>query len=194
MGELCGLNWSVSDAFVSATEPNPASSHPKLSPWWLMKLEAPKICWQSAIAPSWLDWTACAGMSWSMEINVNCWDWERAGGWWSRGMEANERENVPLISVKTDRRPADTVAAAAGGRGSELTSASAPEDSCSVILPPKSDSFYWVSERSVHIKWLPFYWAQGEGRTGESKSNHSKWNKSGALKVLAPNTLLNCPD
>lgn len=29
------------------------------------------------------------------------------------GMEENERENVPLISVKTDPRPADTVAAVA---------------------------------------------------------------------------------
>lgn len=35
------------------------------------------------------------------------------------GMEENERENVPLISVKTDPRPADTVAAVASSRGSE---------------------------------------------------------------------------
>ena len=48
------------------------------------------------------------------------------------GMEENERENVPLISVKTDPRPADTVAATASSRGSNLTSVRTPEDSCSV--------------------------------------------------------------
>lgn len=45
------------------------------------------------------------------------------------GMEENERENVPLMSVKTDHRPADTVAAVASSRGSELTSVREPEDS-----------------------------------------------------------------
>lgn len=53
-------------------------------------------------------------------------------------MEENERENVPLISVKTDPRPADTVAAVA----SKLTSVREPEDSCSVILPPSLGSFF----------------------------------------------------
>ncbi|TNN89407.1 hypothetical protein EYF80_000010 [Liparis tanakae] len=60
-------------------------------------------------------------------------------------MEENERENVPLISVKTDPRPADTVAAVAGSRGSKLTSVRKPEDSCSVIPPPSLGSFYWIS-------------------------------------------------
>jgi len=63
------------------------------------------------------------------------------------GMEENERENVPLISVKTDPRPADTVAAVAG---SELTSVRKPEDSCSVIPPPSPGSLYWISERNVY--------------------------------------------
>lgn len=49
------------------------------------------------------------------------------------GMEENERENVPLISVKTDPRPADTVAAVASSNGSKLTSVRKPEDSCSMI-------------------------------------------------------------
>lgn len=57
------------------------------------------------------------------------------------GMEENERENVPLISVKTDPRPADTVAAMASSGGSNLTSVRKPEDSCSVILPPSLGSF-----------------------------------------------------
>lgn len=65
-------------------------------------------------------------------------------------MEENERENVPLISVKTDPRPADTVAAVASSRGSGLTSVREPEDSCSVILPPSLGSFYWISERNVY--------------------------------------------
>lgn len=63
------------------------------------------------------------------------------------GMEENERENVPLISVKTDPRPADTVAAVASSRGSKLTSVRKLEDACSVILPPSLGSFYWISER-----------------------------------------------
>lgn len=52
-----------------------------------------------------------------MEINLNYWDW--GGAAVGLGMEENERENVPLISVKTDPRPADTVAAVASSRGSE---------------------------------------------------------------------------
>lgn len=56
------------------------------------------------------------------------------GGGLGLGMEENERGNVALISVKTDPRPADTVAAVAGSRGSELTSVRTPEDSCSTKL------------------------------------------------------------
>lgn len=67
-----------------------------------------------------------------MEINLNYWDWGVAVG---LGMEENERENVPLILVKTDPRPADTVSAVASSRGSKLTSVREPEDSCSVIPP-----------------------------------------------------------
>lgn len=66
-------------------------------------------------------------------------------------MEENERQNAPLISVKTDPRPADTVSAVASSRGSKLTSVREPEDSCSAIPPPPSHgSFYWISERNVH--------------------------------------------
>lgn len=66
-----------------------------------------------------------------MEINLNYWDW--GGGAARAGMEENERQNAPLISVKTDPRPADSVSAVANSRGSELTSVREPEDSCSVI-------------------------------------------------------------
>lgn len=66
-------------------------------------------------------------------------------------MEENERQNAPLISVKTDPRPADTVSAVASSRGSELTSVRQPEDLCFVIPPPPSRvSFYWISERNAH--------------------------------------------
>lgn len=65
-------------------------------------------------------------------------------------MEENERENVPLISVKTDPRPADTVAAMAGSGGSNLTSVRKPGDSCSMILPPSHGFFYWISEKNVY--------------------------------------------
>lgn len=67
-----------------------------------------------------------------MEINLNYWDWGVVVG---LRMEENERENVPLILVKTDPRPADTVSAVASSRGSKLTSVREPEDSCSVIPP-----------------------------------------------------------
>ena len=66
------------------------------------------------------------------------------------GMEENERENVPLISVKTDPRPADTVAAVASSNGSKLTSVRKPEDSCSVIPPPSLGSYYWISGGNVY--------------------------------------------
>lgn len=81
-----------------------------------------------------------------MEINLNYWDCgEGAWGWGAAGagMEENERQNAPLISVKTDRRPADTVSVVASSRGSKLTSVSEPEDPCSVIPPPPGHgSFY----------------------------------------------------
>lgn len=52
-----------------------------------------------------------------MEINLNYWDREVGlAVVVGLGMEENERENVPLISVKTDPRPADTVAAVASSR------------------------------------------------------------------------------
>lgn len=65
--------------------------------------------------------------------------WRRGlgvGGVAGVGMEENERQNAPLISVKTDPRPADTVSAVASSRGSKLTSVREPEDSCSAIPPP----------------------------------------------------------
>lgn len=86
------------------------------------------------------------------------------------GMEENERETVPLISVKTDPRPADTVAAVASSRGSELTSVREAEDSCSVIPPPNPGSFYWISERDVY-KMTTVLLKTGRGRKlGERKA------------------------
>lgn len=82
-----------------------------------------------------------------MEINLNYCDWGKAA---ELGMEENERENVPLIWVKTDPRPADTVAAVAGSRRSRLTSVRKPEDPCSMIRPPSPGSSYWISERNIY--------------------------------------------
>ena len=92
-------------------------------------------------------------------------------------MEENERENVPLISVKTDPRPADTVAAVASSSGgSELTSVRKPEDSCSVILPPSLGSFYWISERNVYKMTTVLLKTGRGGKLGEKKkkSSHGK--------------------
>ena len=83
-------------------------------------------------APSWLD-----GMCRNVMVNGNQSKLLGSGAAAGLGMEENERENVPLISVKTDPRPADTVAAVASSRGSELTSVRKPEDSCSVIPSTK---------------------------------------------------------
>lgn len=86
-------------------------------------------------------------MSWSMEINLNYWDWGGgAWGWGAAGvgMEENERQNAPLISVKTDPRPADTVSAVASSRGSKLTSVREPEDSCSAIPPPHRATAHFI--------------------------------------------------
>lgn len=63
------------------------------------------------------------------------------------GMEENERENVPLISVKTDPRPADTMAAVASSNGNKLTSVRKPEDLCSVIFHQALARVIWLSER-----------------------------------------------
>lgn len=48
------------------------------------------------------------------------------GGGKGLRMEENERENVALIWVKTDPRPADTEAAVAGSGAGELTSVRKP--------------------------------------------------------------------
>lgn len=84
------------------------------------------------------------------------------------GMEENERENVPLISLKTDPRPADTVALVASSTGSRLTSAREPEDSCSVILPPAS-ALYWISERNVYETTTVLLKTGGGGKLGRRK-------------------------
>lgn len=130
---------------------------------------SPKICWQSAtplIAPSWLD-----GMCRNVMVNGNQSKLLGSGAAVGLGMEENERENVPLISVKTDPRPADTVAAVASSGGSKLTSVREPEDSCSVIPPPSLGSFYWISERNVYkmtTVLLKTGWVGGLG--GEKKA------------------------
>lgn len=113
----------------------------------LIKLEVVKSAdnQQLPTAPSWLD-----GMCRNVMVNGNQSKLLGLGAVMGLGMEENERENVPLISVKTDPRPADTVAAVASSRGSKLTSVRKPEDSCSVIPPPSLGSFYWISERNVY--------------------------------------------
>lgn len=72
---------------------------------------------QLPTAPSWL-----GGMCRNVMVNGNQSKLLGLGVVVGVGMEENERENVPLISVKTDPRPADTVAAVASSRGSKLTS------------------------------------------------------------------------
>lgn len=89
------------------------------------------------------------------------------------GMEENERENVPLISVKTDPRPADTVAAVAGSRGSKLTSVRKSERSCSMIHPPSLGSFYWISERNIYKMTTVLLKTGMRGEIGQKKKKHS---------------------
>lgn len=68
-------------------------------------------------APSRLD-----GMCRNVMVNGNQSKLLGLGAAVEPGMEENERENEPLMSLKTDPRPADTAAAVAGSRGGGPTS------------------------------------------------------------------------
>lgn len=155
----------------------------------LIKLEVLKSAdnQQLPTAPSWLD-----GMCRNVMVNGNQSKLLGLGAVMGLGMEENERENVPLISVKTDPRPADTVAAVASSRGSKLTSVRKPEDSCSVSPPPRLGSFYWISERNVYKMTTVLLKTGKEENWKKKKSSHGKWNESVALEVLAASILPNC--
>lgn len=132
---------------------------------WPMKGEALKSAdnQQLPTAPSWLD-----GMCGNVMVNGNQSKLLGLGAVVGPEMEENERENEPLISVKTDPRPADTATAMASSRGSNRTSVRAGRLGFhDLSTEPRFFFCHWVSERN--IKWLWFYWRRVRGEIGWKK-------------------------
>lgn len=86
----------------------------------LVKARNPKKSADNQLLPTAPSWLGC--MCRNVMVNGNQSKLLGLGAAAGPWMEENKRENVPLIWLKTDPRPADTVAAVASSTGSKQTS------------------------------------------------------------------------
>lgn len=169
---------------------------------WLIKQRPKNLLTISDCQQLHQDWTACGGMSWSMEINLNYWDWGGGVRGWRRGrglqgwgwkrMKGRMRlwslwKLIPGLQILCLRWPA---AEAASWHQWESQRTSVPR----WPPPPSHGSFYWISERNVHKMTTVLLKTECGGNIGRvggvRESDLGKWNESMALKVLAASA---CP-